>query len=117
MDRLPTASTITQFPGFVQSFLLMASSFLCSTPGFFAGSPSKIVSILYICRDGFPLSFFHFQDLDLRFSSLLIVSSTSSHLVVILLVLLLEWFCSKMDSYRYEIIRTGTVKKVIPVAK
>ena len=78
MDRLPTASTITQFPGFVQCFLPMALSFLCSTPGFYVGSPSKIVSILYICRDGFPLSFSHFLDLDLRFSSLLIGSSLSS---------------------------------------
>ena len=78
MDRSPTASTITQFPGVVQCFLLMASSFLCSTPGFHAGSPSKIVSILYICRDGLPLSFSHFLDLDLRFSSLLIGSSLSS---------------------------------------
>ena len=95
----------------------MASSFLCSTPGFFAGSPSKIVSILYIRVGGLHLSFFHFQDLDIRLSSFLIVSSTSSHLVVIFLVLLLEWFCSKIDSYRYEIIRTGTVKKVILVAK
>ena len=78
MDRLPTASTITQFPGFVQSFLPMASSFLCSTPGFFAGSPSKIVSILYIRVGGLHLSFFHFQGLDIRFSSLLIGSSLSS---------------------------------------
>ena len=57
-------------------FLLMASSFLCSTPGFFAGSPSKIVSILYIRVGGLHLSFFHFQDLDIRLSSLLIGSST-----------------------------------------
>ena len=67
MDRVPTASTITQFPGFVQSFLLMASSFLCSTPFFHAGSPSKIVSTPYAWRDGLPLSFSHFLALDLRF--------------------------------------------------
>ena len=36
---------------------------------FGASSPSKIVSILYKRAGGLPLSFFHFQDLDIRLSS------------------------------------------------
>ena len=112
MDRLPTASTITQFPGVVRCFYRWHCLFSAPRRVFFAGSPSKIISTpLYTCVGGLPLSFFHFQGLDIRLSCLLIVSSTSNHLVVIFLVLLLEWFCSKIDSYRYEIIRTGTVKK------
>ena len=96
----------------------MALSFLCSTPVFFRRlSVENHFDPLYIRARGLPLSFFHFQGLDIRLSCLLIVSSTSNHLVVIFLVLLLEWFCSKIDSYRYEIIRTGTVQNVILVAK
>ena len=78
VDRVPTASTITQFPGFVRCFLLMASSFLCSTPVFHAGSPPKIVSIPYICRDGLPLSFSHFWLSTFDSSCLLVGSSLSS---------------------------------------
>ena len=77
MDRLQTASTITQFPGFVQCFLLMASSFLCSTPFCHAGSPSKIVSIPYICRDELPLSFSHCWLSTFDSSSLLVGSRSS----------------------------------------
>ena len=117
MDRLPTASTITQFPGVVRCFYRWHRLFSAPRRVFLPTLRRKIVSILYIRVGGLHLSFFHFQGLDIRLSSLLIVSSTSNHLVVIFLVLLLEWFCSKIDSYRYEIIRTGTVKKVILVAK
>ena len=44
-------------------FSLLHAGFFC------AGYPSKIVSILYIRARGLPLSFFHFQDLDIRLSS------------------------------------------------
>ena len=78
MDRVPTASTITQFPGFVQCFLLMAASFLCSTPVFHAGSPPKIVSTPYICRDGLPISITHFGLSTFDSSTFMVVSSLSS---------------------------------------
>ena len=79
MDRLPTASTITQFPGVVQCFYRWHRLFSAPRRFFSTAYPSKIVSILYIRGDGLHLSFFHFQDLDIRLSSFLIVSSTSSH--------------------------------------
>ena len=48
VGRVPTASTITQFPGVIQCFMPLAASFLCSAPVFHASSPSKIVSTPYI---------------------------------------------------------------------
>ena len=72
VDRVPTASTITQFPEGHPVFFPLAASFLCSEPEVFgAGSPSKIVPTPYICtrRGNYPISFFHFQALDIRLSS------------------------------------------------
>ena len=61
VDRVPTASTITQFPGFVQRFLPMAPSFLCSTPGFLCRlSFENRFDPLYTC-EGITLIFFPFS--------------------------------------------------------
>ena len=84
MDRVPTASTITQFPGFVQCFLLMASSFLCPAPVFHAGSPSKIVPTPYICRDELPISITYCWLSTFDSSSFMVVSSLSSHFLGII---------------------------------
>ena len=59
MDRLPTASTITQFPGVVRCFYCWQRLFSAPRRGFFAGSPSKIVSTPYIyVRDELHYIFF-----------------------------------------------------------
>ena len=71
VDRVPTAFRQDpkeeipmwdkhQSPRSHPVFFLLAASFRCSAPFFHPGSPSKIVSTPYICRDELPISITHF---------------------------------------------------------
>ena len=67
-------------PGFVQSVFTDGIVFSLLHAGFFSPALRRksFRSPLYMCETDYPISITHFQDLDLRFSSLLIGSSMSS---------------------------------------
>ena len=67
-----------QFPRGHPVFFLLAASFRCSEPVFHPGTPSKIVSTPYICRDELPISITHFWLSTFDSSSFIVVSSLSS---------------------------------------
>ena len=62
----------------IQCFMPLAASFLCSAPVFHPGSPSKVVSTPYICRDELPISLTYFWLSTFDSSSFIVVSSLSS---------------------------------------